>query len=383
MPYVAHLLGVCSLVLENGGDEAEAAAALFHDVAEDHGGAGRRCSRSAADSARRSRRSSRACSDSFEDEGARKAPWLQRKQAYIAHLAGRALRPPASRRCWSAPRTSSTTLRSIRDDALRLEAGPPRRQRLRTLQRGEMGHALVLSRIGRPYAPCRAPSASWLPTSARWRATRGGPARPNPRPCTGDEGLFEPRGLFGTHRSGSRRRDRLAYRGGRRPDVEVIEHAGGVAIIAQPTPETIVLVKQYRHAVGQDLWEIPAGMIEPDESPTRTARRELIEETGYRADGHVSVEHLYDARFLRRTHLLFRRGRPNAGEADPKKTSSSKYKVWSVRRSLGTRRTRRITGREDASRARVYTQALTRLVTGLETAKDAVCGQFCAGRPSL
>ncbi|MGP6159348.1 MAG: HD domain-containing protein, partial [Vulcanimicrobiaceae bacterium] len=38
VPYVAHLLGVCSLVLENGADEAEAIAALLHDAAEDHGG---------------------------------------------------------------------------------------------------------------------------------------------------------------------------------------------------------------------------------------------------------------------------------------------------------------------------------------------------------
>ena len=66
--------------------------------------------------------------------------------------------------------------------------------------------------------------------------------------------------------------------------VEVVEHVGGVGIIAMPTPETIVLVRQRRHAVDSDLWEIPAGMIEKGEPPQETAKRELIEETGYRAE---------------------------------------------------------------------------------------------------
>ncbi len=72
------------------------------------------------------------------------------------------------------------------------------------------------------------------------------------------------------------------YAGGKRR-VEVVEHVGGVAIIAQPAPDTIVLVRQYRHAVGGELWEVPAGMIERGEEPRVTAERELIEETGYRA----------------------------------------------------------------------------------------------------
>jgi ADP-ribose pyrophosphatase len=64
---------------------------------------------------------------------------------------------------------------------------------------------------------------------------------------------------------------------------EIVEHKGAVAIIALPAPGKIVLVRQYRHAAGRALWEIPAGSIEAGELPEPAAARELAEETGYRA----------------------------------------------------------------------------------------------------
>jgi GTP pyrophosphokinase len=86
IPYVAHLLGVCSIVLENGANEDEAIAALLHDAAEDHGGHaqleiirtkfGGSVAGIVAD-----------CSDALVEEHADKGPWLGRKQRYIAHLA--------------------------------------------------------------------------------------------------------------------------------------------------------------------------------------------------------------------------------------------------------------------------------------------------------
>jgi ADP-ribose pyrophosphatase len=72
---------------------------------------------------------------------------------------------------------------------------------------------------------------------------------------------------------------------------DVIRHNGSVVILAiDESPETgnpsdpiIILERQYRHAAGQFLLELPAGRIEPKETPLAAAKREMIEETGYRA----------------------------------------------------------------------------------------------------
>ena len=65
--------------------------------------------------------------------------------------------------------------------------------------------------------------------------------------------------------------------------MEIVEHSGAVVVIAQPAPDEIVLVRQHRHAIGVDTWEVCAGGIDPGETPEQAAIRELREETGYRA----------------------------------------------------------------------------------------------------
>ncbi len=62
---------------------------------------------------------------------------------------------------------------------------------------------------------------------------------------------------------------------------EVVHHPGAVAIIPIDSDDNALLVRQYRYAVGLELLEIPAGVIEEGESPDVTAQRELREETGY------------------------------------------------------------------------------------------------------
>lgn len=63
----------------------------------------------------------------------------------------------------------------------------------------------------------------------------------------------------------------------------VVEHPGGVVIVAQKTPETILMVKQFRYPIKQTVLELPAGKLEKGEEPFPAAKRELEEETGYRA----------------------------------------------------------------------------------------------------
>ncbi len=82
---------------------------------------------------------------------------------------------------------------------------------------------------------------------------------------------------------------------GHRSSFEIVEHNGGVAIIAQPAAGTIVLVRQYRPATGRFLLEVPAGKLESGEDPTACATRELIEETGYRCERMRRLWSFYSA----------------------------------------------------------------------------------------
>lgn len=74
---------------------------------------------------------------------------------------------------------------------------------------------------------------------------------------------------------------------GRHSAFEIIRHPGGAAILPVLPDGRLLLIKQFRPAVGHMIYEIPAGRLEPDESPRKCAARELIEETGYAA-GKIS-----------------------------------------------------------------------------------------------
>lgn len=86
IPYFAHLMSVSALVLEHGGSEDHAIAALLHDAAEDHGG------EKMLDAVRAEFGDTvaaivRSCSDSLVEDRSNKAPWCERKQSYLAHIA--------------------------------------------------------------------------------------------------------------------------------------------------------------------------------------------------------------------------------------------------------------------------------------------------------
>jgi ADP-ribose pyrophosphatase len=78
-------------------------------------------------------------------------------------------------------------------------------------------------------------------------------------------------------------RDYIELPNGVRTTLEVIRHPGAAAIVPFTAPGRVLLIRQYRYAVDEAIWEIPAGTLESGESPLECARRELAEETGFAA----------------------------------------------------------------------------------------------------
>ncbi len=74
---------------------------------------------------------------------------------------------------------------------------------------------------------------------------------------------------------------------------EVIEHPGGVGVVAVTDDQQVLLVRQFRYPYGAMLTEIPAGKKDPDEQPLETGKRELEEETGYQADHYTFLGTVY------------------------------------------------------------------------------------------
>jgi 8-oxo-dGDP phosphatase len=80
------------------------------------------------------------------------------------------------------------------------------------------------------------------------------------------------------------RSDTVMFPGGSTAGRDVVEHPGAVAVLALDEAGQVLLIRQYRHPVGELLWEIPAGLRDvTGEPPVVAAERELMEETGYRA----------------------------------------------------------------------------------------------------
>lgn len=109
--------------------------------------------------------------------------------------------------------------------------------------------------------------------------------------------------------------DNVTLENGVTVDMEVIRHPGAAAIVPLTAQGGVILIRQFRYAIDTDIWEIPAGTLDPGETPLDCARRELGEEAGVSARewaplGEITplpgysdeVIHLFMARQLTTTH---------------------------------------------------------------------------------
>ncbi|HUD53794.1 MAG TPA: NUDIX hydrolase [Terracidiphilus sp.] len=119
------------------------------------------------------------------------------------------------------------------------------------------------------------------------------------------------------------RHDKLIEPGGKHSERDVIRHNGSVVILALDNSKSkkdpwIVIERQYRHAANQFLWELPAGKLEAGEDPLSGAKRELEEETGYKAKKWKPlVEYYASPGFLGESMKVFLAEGLISGDAHP------------------------------------------------------------------
>jgi len=128
------------------------------------------------------------------------------------------------------------------------------------------------------------------------------------------------------------RRDEVEEPSGLRTTREVITHPGSVVVLPVLPDGRIVMVRQYRHATREYLWELVAGRKEPEETPKQGAARELLEETGYRAKRFkVFLDVFPTPGFLEeRMYLLLAEGL-TAGEAQPEEDEKIEVRLFKLK----------------------------------------------------
>jgi ADP-ribose pyrophosphatase len=98
----------------------------------------------------------------------------------------------------------------------------------------------------------------------------------------------------------------------------IVRHAGSAVMMAVDAKKRVLLVRQYRLPAGKEIWELPAGRLDPGENPLKAARRELIEETGYRAKKWTKLVTFYPSPgYVAEKMTLFIAEDLTEGEATP------------------------------------------------------------------
>ena len=143
--------------------------------------------------------------------------------------------------------------------------------------------------------------------------------------------------------------DTVVEPGGVKSIRDVVHHNGSVVILAvnastNPSDPTILIERQYRHAAGQFLLELPAGRIEPGETPLAAAKRELIEETGFRARKWSKLVRYYASPgFLAESMQIFLADEIREGIAEPEEDEKIALLHIPLSELLGLIRTGKVT----------------------------------------
>ena len=136
--------------------------------------------------------------------------------------------------------------------------------------------------------------------------------------------------------------DKIVEPGGYHNERDVIRHNGSVVILALDNAKNkknpwVVMERQYRHAANQYLWELPAGKIEPGEDALEGAKRELAEETGYRAKKwRLLVEYYASPGFLGEAFKVFVAEGLTAGDATPEEDEKIELRLVKLSELLET-----------------------------------------------
>ena len=132
------------------------------------------------------------------------------------------------------------------------------------------------------------------------------------------------------------RRDEVIEPSGVRTTREVITHPGSVVILPVLPDGRILMIRQYRHAAHQYLWELVAGRIDAGENPHEAAVRELIEETGYRARSfRIFLDVFPTPGFLEERMFILLAEGLTAGEAEPEEDEKLFSRAFSFKQLEG------------------------------------------------
>lgn len=123
----------------------------------------------------------------------------------------------------------------------------------------------------------------------------------------------------------------------------IVRHAGSAVMLAVDKKKRVLLVRQYRLPAASFLWEIPAGKVDPGETAAQAAKRELIEETGYRAKKWKKLAEFYPSPgYVEEKMTVYLATGLTAGEAQPMEDERIEKKWFSKKEVTGLIRKNKI-----------------------------------------